>query len=412
MGDKSTNSNVKIVFITTVPVTLDSFYRGQFGYWKQNGFEVIAISSPGKELENVRDREGIQTFPVEMIRGLSPARDVRSIRQIYRLLSDIQPQIVHASTPKAGLVGMIAAAMANVPVRIFTLRGLMSEMDSRLSFVLRFMERFTCKLAHAVTANSASVAEVAVRKGICKIGKLSVLGNGSSNGVDATGIFNPDRVGVADKLLITEKFHIPEGDVVIGFAGRIVRDKGVLELAEAWEELRKRNPNIHLMIVGKPESDEQSLKHVIDRWQRDGRVFFTGWVPKDEMPLYYSIMDILVLPTYREGFPNVILEASAMEVPVVATRVTGCVDAVVDGVTGMLVEARNSKALSEAIQMYIRDPGLRSRHGKAGRSRALNEFRPEMIWDAIREMYAELLLKNGIAIPSICQNVQNHKTPH
>lgn len=399
MVDKSRNSPVKIVFITTVPVTLDSFYRGQFGYWKQNGFEVIAISSPGRELEDVRDREGIQTFPVEMIRGLSPVKDVQSIRQVYRLLSKMKPQIVHASTPKAGLVGMIAGAMANVPVRVFTLRGLMSEMDSRLSFVLRFMERFTCKLAHAVTANSASVAEVAVRKGICRIGKVRVLGNGSSNGVDATGIFNPERVSAADKLVITEKFHIPEGNVVIGFAGRIVRDKGVMELAEAWDDLRNRNPNIHLMIVGKPESDEQSLKHVIKRWQRDDRVFFTGWVPKDKMPLYYSIMDILALPTYREGFPNVVLEASAMEVPVVSTRVTGCVDAVVDGVTGMLVEARNPKTLSNAIDMYIRDSGLRSRHAQAGRSRALNEFKPEMIWDAIREMYSELLLRNGIAIP-------------
>ena len=260
------------------------------------------------------------------------------------------------------------------------------------------MERFTCKLAHAVTATSASVAEVAVRKGICRIGKVRVLGNGSSNGVDATGTFNPDRVGAADKLAIRQKYSIPEGNVVIGFAGRIVRDKGVLELAEAWDDLRNRNPNIHLMIVGKPESDEQSLKHVIDRWQRDDRVLFTGWVPKDKMPLYYSIMDFLALPTYREGFPNVVLEASAMEVPVVATRVTGCVDAVVDGVTGMLVEARNSRALSRSIEMYIKDPGLRSRHGKAGRSRALNEFRPEIIWDAIREMYAELLLRNGIAI--------------
>lgn len=399
MGDKSRNSPVKIVFITTVPVTLDSFYRGQFGYWKQNSFEVIAISSPGKELEDVRDREGIQTFSVEMIRGLSPAKDIQSIRQVYRLLSKIKPQIVHASTPKAGLVGMIAGAMADVPVRVFTLRGLMSEMDSRLSFVLRFMERLTCNLAHAVTANSASVAEAAVRKGICKIGKLRVLGNGSSHGVDSTGIFNPERVSVADKLALREKYSLPEGNVVIGFAGRIVRDKGVLELAEAWDDLRNRNPNIHLMIVGKPESDEQSLKHVIDRWQRDDRVSFTNWVPKDKMPLYYSIMDILVLPTYREGFPNVVLEASAMEIPVVATRVTGCVDAVVDGVTGMLVEARNSKALSRVIDMYIKDPGLRSRHAQAGRSRALNEFKPEMIWNATREMYDELLLRNGIAIP-------------
>ncbi len=389
----------RLVFVTTVPITLEAFFRGQFVYWKQKGFEVIATSSPGTELEALRDREPVTVFPVRMIRGLSPISDLLAILRLYWLFKRLKPEIVHASTPKAGFVGMIAATLTGVPVRVFTLRGLMSEMDGRLKAVLRWMEKLTCWLAHAVTANSRSVAKMSVNNRLCDQEKLLVLGHGSSNGVDASDVFNPENTLITCTNALRAEYGVPESAKVIGFVGRIVKDKGIFELANAWVTLRRKHLDSYLMIVGKPEARNEALRRVIDDWEHDERVVFTEWVPRERMATHYGIMDILALPTYREGFPNVVLEAAAMGVPVVATRVTGCLDAVVDGVTGTLVPAKDPVALADAIEKYIVDPELRRQHGQAGRIRALNDFRPEMIWNDLHDLYIKLLKEKGLPIP-------------
>lgn len=389
----------RLVFVTTVPITLEAFFRGQFVYWKQKGFEVIAISSPGTLLETLRDRESVMVFPVPMIRGLSPISDLLAILRLYWLFKRLKPEIVHASTPKAGFVGMIAATLAGVPVRIFTLRGLMSEMDGRLKAVLRWMEKLTCKLAHTVTANSGSVAKMCVSNRFCSQEKLLVLGHGSSNGVDASDVFNPDKTPITCTNALRAEYGIPESAKVIGFVGRIVKDKGIFELANAWVTLRRKHLDSYLMIVGKPEARDAALKQIIDDWGYDERVVFTGWIPRERMATHCGIMDVLALPTYREGFPNVVLEAAATGVPVVASKVTGCVDAVVDGVTGTLVPAKDPVALADAIEKYIVDPELRRRHGQAGRTRALNDFQPEMIWNDLHDLYIKMLKEKGLPIP-------------
>ena len=224
--------------------------------------------------------------------------------------------------------------------------------------------------------------------------KIRVLLRGSVNGVDASVAFNPARVGAHVRANIRAAYGIPPDAVVVGFVGRLVRDKGLAELAAAWTMLRDEFPKLHLLIIGVFEPYDPVAPQVKAVLCSDPRVHLAGAVA--EVTSFYAAMDVVLLPTYREGLPVVPLEAAAMELPVVATRIPGCVEAVEDGVTGTLVPARDVAALADATRMYLRDPKLRQKHGCAGRARVLSQFRQEAIWEAVYQEYERLLRERGI----------------
>ena len=260
--------------------------------------------------------------------------------------------------------------------------------------LLRATEWVSCRLAHRVLCVSHSVRSEAVGAGLCPAEKIKVLAGGSGNGVDSAGRFSPDLLQPSLRLETRLRFGIPERALVIGFVGRVVRDKGIVELVQAWGELRSTFPDVHLLIVGPFEPQDPVPPEIQTALQQDDRIHLAGmdW----NTPPLYMAMDIVVLPTYREGFPNVPLEAAAMGLPVVATRIPGCVDAVVHGVTGTLVEVKNAAALREAITSYLEDDLLRKEHGRAGRERVLRDFRQEVIWAELLEAYRGLLDRAGI----------------
>jgi glycosyltransferase involved in cell wall biosynthesis len=391
------NVKVKLVYVTTVPLTLRLFVQGQIGYMKSKGFDVVAISSPGPDLQELAALHEIPVYSVNMMRGISPLKDLLAFSQLARIFMRTRPQIVHASTFKAGLLSMIAASMASVAVRVYTLRGLVSELDpGPMNKLFKVLESIACRCACQVLAVSHSVADATVRDGICPRGKIRVLGNGSSNGVDAHDRFNPARIDEQEALGLRKQYGISQNAVVIGFVGRLVRDKGIIELADAWSKLRLRYENAYLLISGPEERGDPVPQQVMETLRNDPRVKFTGLLSRSAMARHYRIMDLVVLPTYREGFPNVVLEAGAMQLPVVATRVTGCVDAVVSGVTGELVPRKDTSALEAAIGHYIDDPSLRLLHGKAGRERVLKSFTQESIWEAHHNEYLRLLSEKGL----------------
>jgi len=389
-----TDEPIRLVHITTVPESL-GFLTGQIAYMTAHGVTVAAISSPGDALQTFATREGVPTFAVPMARQITPLRDIRSVWQIYRVLRRVRPHIVHAQTPKGGLLGTIAAWLAGTPVRIYHIRGLplMTARGARRR-LLWTTERIACALSHAVLCVSHSIRDVAVAEQLCPPDKITVLLGGSGNGVDAEGRFDPQREpDRRDRA--REHLGIPPNADVIGFVGRVVRDKGVIELATAWSTLRDAYRNAHLLIVGPLEPQDPIPRDVEDLLRHDPRVHLTGQV-RETAPLYPA-MDLVVLPTYREGFPNVPLEAASMELPVVATRVPGCTDAVEDGVTGTLVPPRDAAALADAIGSYLRDADRRRSHGRAGRRRVLKSFRRELIWEALRTYYTTLLEPPGYA---------------
>jgi glycosyltransferase involved in cell wall biosynthesis len=387
-----TRARPVLVHIMTDPAAL-GFLTGQVEYMKTHGFDVAAVSSPGDELDAFAHTHAVPVHAISMARRITPVRDLVALGRLYRYLRRTRPQIVHAHTPKGGLLGTIAAWLARVPVRMYHMRGLpyMTASGARRT-LLRWTEIVSCALAHRVVCVSTSLRDVAVRDGLCQPAKMTVLAGGSGNGVDARQRFNPDRWHPS-RDATRRKYEIPRAATVVGFVGRIVRDKGVAELVEAWLALREEFSTLHLLMVG-PFEPQDPVPTAVERVLRcDPRIHLTGNLR--DAAAVYAAMDLVVLPTYREGFPNVPLEASAMRLPVIATRIPGCVDAIDDAVTGMLVAPRDARAVRDAIRMYLHDPGLRCRQGKAGRERVLRHFQPEAVWKALHLEYTGLLRRSA-----------------
>jgi len=258
------------------------------------------------------------------------------------------------------------------------------------------MEWLTCRCAHRVVAVSRSLADLVICEQLCQPEKIVVFAQGSSNGVDAKGRFNPQHLSDSARSNFRAALRIPEEATVIGFVGRLVAGKGIAELARAWQGIRAAHESAYLLIAGSAEEHDPVDRAVLEGLRGDERVIMVDSVPHTQMPALYGASDLIALPTYSEGLPNVALEAAAMAKPVVTTRVTGCVDVVKDGVTGTLVPARDSQALEEAIAGYLDDPSLRKRHGMAGRELVLARFAPEPIWEALRLEYFRLLSEKGL----------------
>jgi glycosyltransferase involved in cell wall biosynthesis len=375
------------------------FFAGQVGFMKAAGFDVHALTSPGDELSQFGAREGIPVHAVEMPRRISPLHDLGAVRRLAGVMRRLRPHVVHAHTPKGGLLGMLAARAAGVPVRIYHIRGLpfMTATGARRT-LLRSTERVACALAQRVLCVSHSLRQVAVDEGVCPPGKVGVLLAGSGNGVDATGAFDPARRDPGERARARAAHGIPDDAVVIGFVGRVVRDKGVVELAAAWSALRARYPELHLLMVGPFEEQDPLPAGVEASLRADPRVHLCGMQPSAAP--WYPAMDVVALPTYREGFPNVLLEAAAMGLPVVATRIPGCVDAVREGETGFLVPPLDAAALQAGLDRYLADAELRARHGRQARARVLAEFDQRRLWAALRDEYLRLLDARGLAAES------------
>ncbi|HEX7624786.1 MAG TPA: glycosyltransferase family 4 protein [Anaeromyxobacteraceae bacterium] len=386
-------ARLRLVHVTTVPDSL-LFLGGQPRYLRERGFEVVAVSSPGAALERFQRAEEVACHTIAMARAITPWRDLVALVRLTLLLRRLRPDIVDAHTPKGGLLGMIAAALAGVPVRIYHLHGLRFLTAEGLQRrLLRLTERIAAALSTRILCVSHSIAAAAEQDDLVEPGKLTVLLGGSINGVDAGGRFQRPTSG--ESAAARAELGIPTSARVIGFVGRVVRGKGVVELARAWGRLRETMPDLWLLLVGPLEDQDPIPAEVVAALRADPRVLMAGqdW----DTPRWYRAMDVVALPTYREGFPVVPLEAAAMALPVVSTTVAGCVDAVVDGTTGTLVPPRDDGALEAALRAYLDDPGLRRRHGEAARERVLRDFDQPRLWSALHQAYLTEAARAGRA---------------
>ena len=380
-----------LVHVSIVARTLDAL-AGQAGFFRAHGFEVEAIASPGDELIELGRREGIAVHAVPMGRTITPLRDPISLYKLWRLLRRLRPAIVNAHTPKGGLLGMTAAWLAGVPVRIYHVHGLpLMTAGGIRRLLLRWSDRVAGRLAHRVLCVSHSLRRAALAEGLFPVEKVRVLARGTINGVDSAVRFNPAVVRREEAgREVRAMLGIPAEACVLGFVGRGVRDKGIVELAIAWRDLREQYPDMHLLIVGPFESHDPVPAEIRGELADDLRAHLVDrWV--DDIPPFYSALDVLALPSYREGFSCTLLEAAAMGLPVVATRVPGCVDAVEDGVTGRLVPPYDSRALTEAVAAYMGDPHSRRENGRAAHERVVRDFGQQEVWDALSAEYRGLL---------------------
>jgi lipopolysaccharide/colanic/teichoic acid biosynthesis glycosyltransferase len=381
---------VRILRVTTSPLALWSFFRNMTAFLPQHGFETVAISSPGEKLDEFRAWTGVPVHAVAMKRQISPLADLPALWRLWRLIRRYRPAIVHSHTPKAGLLGMMAAWLARVRIRVYTIHGLPLMTRTGWQFhVSRLAETLACRLATSVNCVSDSVRRVVLDLGICPPAKVRTLGYGSCSGVNLHR-FDPAACGRADRARVRAQYGIPEDALLIGFVGRIVRDKGIRELAAAWQRLRAEFPNLHLLCCGDFEPQDPVPADVREALQNDARVHFTNGFVND-MPPVYAALDVCVLPTYREGLPTVALECAAMQVPLVATRVPGCIDAIQDGVTGLLVDARSADALASAIARLLGDPQLGKEMDRAAREFVRAKFSEEIVFENVLAEYRRLL---------------------
>ncbi|WP_322750727.1 MULTISPECIES: glycosyltransferase family 4 protein [unclassified Frankia] len=372
----------------TVPMSARILLRGQLANMRNRGYSVTLVSSPGPDLWTTAQREGVSVVPVHMERQITPLTDLRTLRELIRVLRKEKPTITKVGTPKAGLLGGLAAVAAGVPCRVYVLHGLRLETATGPKRALLWgAERVACLSAHRVLCVSPSLLREAERLRLLPRGKGVLLGNGTSNGVDSSRFAPTEELLRAAKLL-REKFRIPEDAKVIGFVGRLTGDKGVVELLAAHRILQQRFPSLFLLLVGEPDPDDPLPAGTASMLTAPG-VIQAGWLA-DTAPTYH-VMDVLALPTYREGFPGVPLEAAAAGRPAVTTSATGAVDSVVNGLTGYVVAPRDATALADALGRLLADPELAHRMGRNGQERVRRDFDRQVIWDTNDRLFRQLL---------------------
>ncbi|MEO8725230.1 MAG: glycosyltransferase family 4 protein, partial [Acidobacteriaceae bacterium] len=382
-----------LVLIVTSSLSA-GFFRGQIARLCQAGYRITFICSPGPQIAEL-EAEGADIIPIPIEREISPWRDLQSLWQLWRTLRRLRPDITNVGTPKAGLLGGIAAMLARVPCRIYTLHGLrMETAHGSKRRLLLWAEWLACKSAHHVRCVSPSLRNKAIALGLLGAGaddtkhKAYVVGPGTANGI-AIDQFRatPERAVLAQNL--RKRWDIPAGALVIGFAGRFTRDKGIPELYAAFKKLLRDFPQARLLLLGSFEDGDPVSAELRSEIASHPCVILPGFV--EDIAPDYQAMDLFVLPSHREGFPVATLEAQASSLPVVTTDATGTRDSVLDGLTGLLFPVGDLSALHAALDTLLRDPELRERMGKTGAQWVAANFSQADIWESLRRDYQRII---------------------
>jgi len=381
-------SNQTLFRITTVPISLHTLLDGQLRYMNKN-YHVIGISCPGKLLQRVAKKEGVEVKAVEMTRRISPLKDLKAVWSLYNIFKKERPLIVHTHTPKAGTVGMLAAKLAGVPLRLHTIAGLpLLEAKGKKRILLNLVEKVTYACATNIYPNSFRMREIILENRFCKENKLKVIGDGSTNGIN-TSYYSTLHFTAEEKHSLKNQLQIKEGDFVFVFVGRLVSDKGINELVEAFTKLYNETNKVKLLLVGAEEPDRDPLKkYTLNLIKTHPGIVSAGYQP--DVRIYFLISDALVFPSYREGFPNVVMQAGAMGLPAIVTDINGCNEIIVNGQNGILVPAKNIHKLNEAMRMLMEDKPLYNKLKQNARSMITSRYEQEYMWNEILKEYKRL----------------------
>jgi glycosyltransferase involved in cell wall biosynthesis len=382
----------KLIRVTTVPLALRYLLTGQMRYMKEKGFDVIMTSADGQGRGEVMRHEECPHIIIHMTRKITPVADLKSLWQLYRFFKKEKPDIVHSHTPKAGLLAMIAARMAGVKIRIHTIAGLrFMTSTGNTRRILIFMEKLTASWATHVWPNSFSLREYILQNRLVTPRKIEVIGQGSSNGINLSR-FSPDALKQEKLEEIKKLVHYDEQLTYLLCVGRIVKDKGIDELLYAFVRSYEKNNRLRLILVGPFEDD-------LDPVSEESRatlkthpgIILTGWSEDVEYFMHFSYA--LLHPSYREGFPNVLLQAGAMFCPVICSRIEGNIDVVEHEKTGLIFPPRDGGALLAELQKALADPTLMKHYAANLRERVQACFDQRVVHELIEKKYRELLKK-------------------
>ena len=384
----------KLIRITTVPLSLKVLLKGQLRFMASNGFDVKGVSSEGEELREVHENEGIAVEAITMSRKITPFQDLKSLWEMWNFLRKEKPQIVHTHTPKAGIIGMLAARLAGVPHRLHTVAGLpLMEATGTKRKILNFVEKLTYSSATRVYPNSKGLYDFILQNNFTQSNKLKIIANGSSNGID-TAFFSPDQVTEIERVTLIEKLNIQPDDFVFVFVGRIVSDKGINELIKAFSELQAAENNepagIKLLLVGGLENDLDPLNpETLAEINQNKDIISVGF--QQDVRSFFAIADALVFPSYREGFPNVVMQAGAMGLPSIVSDINGCDEIIIEGENGLIIPSKNVEKLKEKMLTLAKDKNLYTKLKGNSRRMIENRYEQSVVWNALLEEYEGLL---------------------
>lgn len=378
----------KLIRITTIPVSLEKLLSDQLSFMS-NYFDVIAISSESKRLEKYGTGQCINTFHVEMTRKITPIKDLIAVYYLYKFLKKNNPLIVHTHTPKAGIIGMLASYLAKIDFRLHTVAGLpLMESKGFRRILLNYVEKLTYKLATKVYPNSHGLKKIIIDNEFTITSKLKVIGNGSSNGINLD-YFNPSSISSNTLIDLKIKLGLEPNDFVFVFIGRMVKDKGINELVRAFMQISTLNSSFKLLLVGPFESDLDPLNdEVLNTIKNEKRILFLEF--QNDVRPHLLISNVLTFPSYREGFPNVVMQAGAMGLPSIVTNINGCNEIISDNFNGLIIPTKNVASLKSAMLKIYQDEKLYLTCSKNARKVMVEKYDQKFYWGSLLEEYKAL----------------------
>lgn len=366
-----------------------NFLRGQVAFLVRHGFEVIIVSGPGEEISILAKKENARLFTINFTKKITPVTDFFQLLRIIRLIRQERPDIINAGNPKSGFLIMLASWITGHKKRVFTLHGLLS--DTKTGLIRRLItttEKIACGIAGKVIVVSSTLKTHAEKRKILSLGKGVVIGKGSANGIDLH-LFSRNEAIMAQAMRLRKQFGFNGNEIVLGFIGRLSKDKGIDLLFNAFNTLKRIYPFLRMVLAGPIVEENLFSKHLLHQLYHDENIFYLGKL-YDVTPIY-EVIDILIVPSLREGFGNVLIEAAAMETPVVASDIPGCKDALQPGVNGELFERGNVDALAAVLKKLITNGELRAQYGRNGRKFVSDHFSNEAIWQGQLALYKSIL---------------------
>jgi len=381
----------RLLRITTVPISLHLLLKGQPQFMQSNGFDVLTVSADGKELAAIRNA-GISHQTINLTRKISPIADTIALWKMIQLIKSFKPDIVHTHTPKAGLIGMMAAYICKVPIKLHTVAGLpVMEAQGLKKSLLILTEKITCFCANNVYPNSNGLMDFMINNFRSFKHKFKVLGKGSTNGIITKHYsLTPELSELATQL--KSKYNFQPSDFVFCFIGRLVGDKGINELINVFDHLSKNN-NCKLLLVGmqEPELDPLSA-NCLEIIHNNKNIISLGY--QDDVRVALAASNVFVFPSYREGFPNVVMQAQSMGVPCIVSDINGCNELVTHQESGLIVPVKNETALQEAMYILMNDIEKCKSFSSIARENILQHYEQSQVWNYILKEYKQLLSKN------------------
>jgi glycosyltransferase involved in cell wall biosynthesis len=378
----------KLIRITTIPISIEKLLENQLFFMKDY-YDVKAISSDKENLERVGKLQKVPVYAVEMTRKITPWQDLKALWKLYCYFKKEQPLIVHTHTPKAGTIGMIASKLAGVPHRLHTVAGLpLLETKGNKRKLLNLVEKITYSCASKIYPNSKGLKNIITKEGFCRLEKIKIIANGSTNGIN-TQIFNPEMVSNEVQEHLKKTLGIAPTDFVFTYVGRLTGDKGINELLLVFKKITVAFKNTKLLLVGFFEPNLDPLhKKTLSEIENNPQVIYAPF--QNDVRPYYAVSDVLVFPSYREGFPNVVLEAGAMGLPTIACDINGCNEILEEGINGILIPPKDTNALFTAMEKIIIDSDLRNYLQKNARPMIVSRFEQIVVWNALLAEYKNL----------------------